>query len=89
MALALVVQEAFSSLLVVTLNDVRMACHVRCRIASSLMSIAAKELCHLKIGSYICLPSESNGLDELLNGFIWFPMFWALQTHVFESHDSQ
>jgi hypothetical protein len=70
MALALVVQETFSSLLVVTLNDVRMTWHIRCRIASSLMSIAAKELCHLKRGSYICLPSESNGLDELLNGFI-------------------
>jgi hypothetical protein len=36
MALALVVQETFSSLLVVTLNDVRMACHVGCRTASSL-----------------------------------------------------
>jgi hypothetical protein len=32
-----------------------------------------------KGGSYICLPSESNGpnlLDELLNGFIWFSVFW-------------
>jgi hypothetical protein len=36
MALALVVQETFSSLLEVTLNGVRMACHVGCRIASSL-----------------------------------------------------
>jgi hypothetical protein len=36
MALALVVQETFSSLLVVTLNGIRMACHVGCRIASSL-----------------------------------------------------
>jgi hypothetical protein len=35
-ALALVVQETFSSLLVVTLNGVRIACHVRCRTASSL-----------------------------------------------------
>jgi hypothetical protein len=36
MALALVVEETFSSLLVVTLNGVKMACHVRCRTASSL-----------------------------------------------------
>jgi argininosuccinate lyase len=36
MALALVVQETFSSLLVVTLNSVRMTCHVGCRTASSL-----------------------------------------------------
>jgi hypothetical protein len=36
MALALVVQETFSSLLVSTLNGVRMACHVGCRAASSL-----------------------------------------------------
>jgi hypothetical protein len=36
MALALVVQGTFSNLLVVTLNSVRMACHVGCRIAYSL-----------------------------------------------------
>jgi hypothetical protein len=56
------------------------------------MSITEKELCHLKRGSYICLLSESNDpnlLDDLLNGFIWFPMFWALQTHAFGSHGSQ
>jgi hypothetical protein len=56
------------------------------------MSITEKELCHLKRGSYICLLSESNDpnlLDELLNGFIWFSMFWALQTHAFGSHGSQ
>jgi hypothetical protein len=56
------------------------------------MSIAEKKLCHLKRGSYICLLSESNGpnlLDELLNDFIWFSMFWALQTHAFGNHDSQ
>jgi hypothetical protein len=45
------------------------------------MSIAGKELCHLKRGgSYICLPSESNGpnlLDELLNDFIWFSGVWV------------
>jgi hypothetical protein len=32
-----------------------------------------KEVCHLKRGSYICLPSESNDfdlLDEPLSGFI-------------------
>jgi hypothetical protein len=42
------------------------------------MSIAEKELCHLKRGSYICLPSESNDsnlLDKLLNDFIWFLVF--------------
>jgi hypothetical protein len=36
MALALVVQETFSSLLVVTLNDVRMTCHVGYKTTSSL-----------------------------------------------------
>jgi hypothetical protein len=49
-------------------------------------------LCHREGGFYICLPSESNGpnlLDELLNGFIWSLMFWALQTHAFGNHDSQ
>jgi hypothetical protein len=50
MALALVVQETFSNLLVVTLNGVRMACHIGCRTTSSLMSIAVKEVCHLKRG---------------------------------------
>jgi hypothetical protein len=56
------------------------------------MSIAEKELCHLKRGSYAYLPSESNGsnlLDELLNDFVWFLMFWVLQTHAFRNHDSQ
>jgi hypothetical protein len=36
MALALVIQEIFSSLLEVILNGIRMACHVGCRTASSL-----------------------------------------------------
>jgi hypothetical protein len=36
MTLALVVQETFSSLLVVTLNGIKMACHVGCRTTSSL-----------------------------------------------------
>jgi hypothetical protein len=36
MALALVVQETFSSLLEVTLNGIRMACNVGCRTTSSL-----------------------------------------------------
>jgi hypothetical protein len=45
------------------------------------MSIAEKEVYHLKRGSYICLPSKSNGpnlLYELLDGFIWFLVFWNL-----------
>jgi hypothetical protein len=65
---------------VVTLNGVRMACHVGCRTVSSLMSIAVKKVRHLKRGSYIYLPSESNGpnlLDELLSGFIWFSGVWV------------
>jgi hypothetical protein len=37
-------------LLVVSLNGVRMTCHDGCRTASSLMSIAGMELCHLKRG---------------------------------------
>jgi hypothetical protein len=57
MALALVVQETFSSLLVVTLNGIIMACHIGYRIASSLMSIAMKEVCHLKRG-FLHLPVE-------------------------------
>jgi hypothetical protein len=36
MALALVIQDTFSSLLVVTLNGVRVACHIGCRTTSSL-----------------------------------------------------
>jgi hypothetical protein len=35
-------------------------------------------MCHWEGGLYICQLSESNGpnlLDELLNGFIWFPLF--------------
>jgi hypothetical protein len=49
-------------------------------------------MCRVKRGSYICLASESNGpnlLDEFLNDFIWFSMFWVLQIHAFGSHDSQ
>ena len=44
--------------------------------ASVPMCIAAKELCHSIGGSYICLPSESNGpnlLDDPLKGFIVTP----------------
>jgi hypothetical protein len=92
MALALVVQETFSSLLEVTLNGVRKACHVGCRASPWPSVYRLRLLCHWEGGFYICLPSESNGpnlLDELLNGFIWFPMFWALQTHPFGNHDSQ
>jgi hypothetical protein len=79
MALTLVVQETFSSLLVVTLSGIRMACRFRYRTASNHMCIAGKECAIWKGGSYIYLPSESNGpdlLDELLNGFIWFLVFW-------------
>ena len=63
----------FSSLLVVTFVGIRMACQIGYRTASTLMCIATMELCHSKEGSYICLPSESNGpnlLDEPLKGFI-------------------
>jgi hypothetical protein len=86
MALALVVQETFSSLLVVTLNDVRMASMLG--VGQPLVYEYSREriMSFEKGGSYICLPSESNGpklLDELLNNFIWFLMFWALQTRTF------
>ena len=43
---------------------------------STLMYIAVMELWHSTGGSYICLPSESNGhnlLDEPLKGFIVNP----------------
>jgi hypothetical protein len=80
MALALVVQETFSSLLVVTLNGVRKACHVRCSASPWPSVYRLRLLCHREGGFYICLPSESNGpnlLDELLSGFIWFSGVWA------------
>jgi hypothetical protein len=80
MALALVVQETFSSLLEVTLNGVRMACHVGCSASPWPSVYRLRLLCHREGGFYICLPSESNGpnlLDELLSGFIWFSGVWA------------
>jgi hypothetical protein len=80
MALALVVQETFSSLLVVTLNGVRMACHFGCSASPWPSVYRLRLLCHREGGFYICLPSESNGpnlLDELLSGFIWFSGVWA------------
>jgi hypothetical protein len=92
MALALVVQETFSILLVVTLNDVRMACHFGCRASPCPFVYRLRVMYHWEGGVYICLLSESNNpnlLDELLNDFIWFSMFWVLQTHAFGSHDSQ
>jgi hypothetical protein len=78
-ALALVVQETSCSLSVVTLSDVRMACRFGYRTASSHMRLAGKECAIWKGGSYIYLPRQSNGpdlLDELLNDFIWFLVFW-------------
>ena len=68
--------RTFSSLLVVTFIGVRMACRIGYRTASTLICIAMMELCHSIGGSYICLPSESNGpnlLDEPLKGFIVNP----------------
>jgi hypothetical protein len=80
MALALVVQETFSSLLVVTLNGIRMTCHVGCR-QPLVYEYSREGIVPFEKGvSYICLPSESNGpnlLDELLNGFIWFSGVWV------------
>jgi hypothetical protein len=77
-----------------------MACHDGYRTTSSLMSIAGMELCHLKKGgSYICLPSESNGpnlLDEPLKDFIVnsadLPWKWVKRLATSDervNHDSQ
>jgi hypothetical protein len=71
MTLALVVQETFSSLLVVTLIGVRMTWWFGYRTTSRYV-YSQEGMCHLKRGSYIYLLSESNDpnlLDELLNGF--------------------
>jgi hypothetical protein len=68
--------RTFSSLLVVTRKDVKEACHVGYRTAPILMCIAAKELCHTKEGSYICLPRKPSGpnlLEKPLKGFIVNP----------------
>ena len=76
MALALAQYEDVSSLLVVTFIGVRMAWRIGYRTASTLICIVMMELCYLTGGSYICLPSESNGpnlLDEPLKGFIVNP----------------
>ena len=54
MALALAQYEDFSSLLVVTFIGVRMACRIGYRTASTLMCIAAMELCH-SIGGFLDL----------------------------------
>ena len=69
--------RTFSILLVGTFIGVRMACRIGYRTTSTLMCIAAMELCHSTGGSYIYLPSESNGpnlLDEPLKGFIVDPI---------------
>ena len=76
MALTLAQYEDLFWLVRGYLYGVGMACQIRYRIASTLMCIAVMELCHSTGGSYICLPSESNGpnlLDESLKGFIVNP----------------
>jgi len=63
--------RTFTSLLVVTLNGVRMARHVGYS-AASVPVYRLRVMCH-GMGLYICIPSESNGpnlLDEPLKGFI-------------------
>ena len=68
--------RTLSSLLVVTFTGVTMASRIGYMTASTLICIAMMELCHSIGGSYICLPSESNGpnlLDEPLKGFIVNP----------------
>ena len=69
--------RTFFSLLEVTFIGVRMACRIGYRTTSTLMCIAVMELCYSIGGSYICLPSESNGpnlLDKPLKGFIVNPV---------------
>ena len=72
--------RTFSILLEVTFIGVRMPCQIRYRTASTLMCIAVMELCHSIGGSYICLPSESNGpnlLDEPLKVYLLtLEVFW-------------
>jgi hypothetical protein len=64
----------FSNLLVVTQKGAKGACRDGYRIASILMSIAAKDLCHLKEGFLHLLadwkPSGPNLLGEPLKDFI-------------------
>ena len=76
MALALAQYEDLFWLVRGYLYGIRMTCRIRYRTTSTLMCIATMELSHLIRGSYICLPSESNGpnmLDEPLKGFIVTP----------------
>jgi hypothetical protein len=51
MALALVVQETFSSLLVVILNGIRKACHVGCSASPWPSVYRLRLLCHREGGS--------------------------------------
>jgi hypothetical protein len=71
-----------------------MAYHDECMTDSSHMSIAGMKLCHLKRGSYIYLPSESNGpnlLDEPWKGFVVkhaYPL-GPCKPRAYRIHDSQ
>ena len=76
MALALAQYDDLFQLVRGYLYGIRMACQIRYRTISTLMCIAMIELCHSTWGSYVCLPSESNGpnlLDEPLKRFIVIP----------------
>jgi hypothetical protein len=66
----------FSSLLEVTWKGARGACHFGYRTAPVLICIAAKDLCHRKGGSYICLPRKPRGpnmFERSMEGFILYP----------------
>ena len=68
--------RSFFSLLVVIFIGVRMVGQIGYRTESVPLCIGCVSLCHREGGSYICLPSESNGpnlLDEPLKGFIVNP----------------
>ena len=63
-------------MLVVTFIGIRMACRIKYSAASVPLCIGYVSLCHREGGLYICLLSESNGLnllDEPLKGFIVNP----------------
>jgi hypothetical protein len=58
------------------LYGARGARHFGYRTAHVLMCIAAKDLCHRKAGSYICLPRKPRGpnmLERPMEGFIVYP----------------
>jgi len=69
--------KTLSSLQEVTRKGARGDCRFGYSVASVLMCIGCKSLCHLEGGLYMCVlgkPCGPNLLDELLKGFIVIPV---------------